>query len=236
VVAFDRAGGGRFACNYQKSAMKKIVLVFSLALGISACNNNEGDHDAMEHNEDSMQHGGMTGHVDSTGGSNSMMVIMQKNMDEMKSMPSSSNPDQDFAKMMKVHHMGAVEMVNLELEKGTDPQMKAMAQKMQEEQQKEIEELNKQINEGAAVNGGDAFHKEVTMQMNAMRMGTDHSSSIDKQFAEMMIPHHQGAIDMSKSYLKNGAKNETLKTMANKIIADQQKEIEELEQWIKKQK
>jgi uncharacterized protein (DUF305 family) len=213
--------------------MKNLAMIGCMAFVLSACNNTEGYHDASMHNGDTMQHGGTTGHVDSTGGNNSMMVMMQKNMDEMKSMTSSSNPDQDFAKMMRVHHMGAAEMMKLELDKGTDEQMKQMAEEMLGEQQKEIEALNKYINIGSSMPGGDAFHKEVMMQMNSMRMGTDHSATIDKQFAEMMIPHHQGAIDMSRSYLKNGAKNENLKAMANKIIDDQQKEIEELEQWMK---
>jgi uncharacterized protein (DUF305 family) len=52
----------------------------------------------------------------------------------------------------------------------------------------------------------------------------------------MVIPHHQGGIDMAKAYLKSDAKDEKLKSMANKIIADQQEKIQELQAWLNKNK
>jgi uncharacterized protein (DUF305 family) len=50
----------------------------------------------------------------------------------------------------------------------------------------------------------------------------------DHDFAHMMITHHQGAIDMSEIELRDG-KDATLRAMAEKIIADQKKEIAELD-------
>ena len=43
-------------------------------------------------------------------------------------------------------------------------------------------------------------------------------------FAAMMIPHHQGAIDMAVAELRHGH-NERLKRIAQEIIVDQQQEI-----------
>ena len=71
-------------------------------------------------------------------------------------------------------------------------------------------------------------------QMSNMKMDMDHSASIDKQFAQMMIPHHQGAIDMANAYLKNGGHEEDIKKIANTIISAQQKEIVELQGWLAK--
>ena len=218
--------------------MKRILLITGLAAFIS-CNESsktaETDTDstnvtAHETTSDNTAHS-----MDTTTMSGmSMMTIMQKNMDQMKAMPSTGSPDNDFASMMKTHHMGAVEMVQLELAKGTNTEMKQMAQKMLDEQQKEVAELNSFLSAHDAHGGGETFHKEVMSQMNNMKMDMDHSGSIDKQFAQMMIPHHQGAIDMSNAYLKSGAHEEKLKNMAKKIISDQQKEIEELQAWLKK--
>lgn len=70
--------------------------------------------------------------------------------------------------------------------------------------------------------------------MKNKKMDVDHSGSVDKQLAEMMIPHHQGAINMVNADLKHGAHEEKLKTTANKIVSDQKKEIKELESWLKK--
>ena len=225
--------------------MKKIFLVASLAVGFVSCGNNNSNQEGTT-NTDSTNHGAhqpesatVTNEttVDTSGmAGKSMMSLMQENMDQMKAMQSSGNPDNDFASMMKIHHMGALQMAQLEVAQGQDAELKAMAQKMIDAQQKEIAELNTFLSGHQAHGGGDAFHKQVMSQMNNMKMDMDHSGSIDKQFAQMMIPHHQGAIDMSQAYLKAGAHEEKLKTMANKIISDQKKEIGELQAWLNKNK
>jgi YVTN family beta-propeller protein len=47
----------------------------------------------------------------------------------------------------------------------------------------------------------------------------------DHDFAAMMIPHHQGAIDMAKPFLQEG-KDPALRRLAQEIIVTQQQEIE----------
>lgn len=55
----------------------------------------------------------------------------------------------------------------------------------------------------------------------------------DRDFAAMMIPHHQGAIDMAKAELLYG-QDRMLRRLAQQIIADQQAEIELMKLWIAK--
>lgn len=50
------------------------------------------------------------------------------------------------------------------------------------------------------------------------------SGDVDRDFANMMIPHHKGAIDMAVAELRYG-KNEQLRRVAQEIIVDQQQEI-----------
>ncbi|MBE1504653.1 hypothetical protein H4W29_001834 [Rhizobium viscosum] len=50
------------------------------------------------------------------------------------------------------------------------------------------------------------------------------TGDVNRDFVEMMIPHHQGAIDMAQTYLRYGG-NEQLKRIAQEIIVDQQQEI-----------
>ena len=72
------------------------------------------------------------------------------------------------------------------------------------------------------------FHKEAATQME--KMGAEmkmmkSTGNPDKDFAAMMISHHQGAVEMAESYLKYG-KDEELKKMASKMIEDQKNEIQ----------
>jgi len=52
----------------------------------------------------------------------------------------------------------------------------------------------------------------------------------DKDFVMMMMPHHQGAIDMAQIQLKYG-KDPMLRQMAEQIIKSQQEEIDKMKKW-----
>lgn len=62
----------------------------------------------------------------------------------------------------------------------------------------------------------------MTKMMNYMAVRP--TGDVSRDFVEMMIPHHQGAIDMAQAYLRYGS-NEQLKRIAQEIIVDQQQEI-----------
>jgi uncharacterized protein (DUF305 family) len=82
--------------------------------------------------------------------------------------------------------------------------------------------------------GSHASH-EMHMAMKAMCETMDSmqmSHEADQDFVKMMIPHHQSAVDMAQAYLKEGTDPEIV-AMAQKIIAAQKKEIEELTNWLK---
>jgi uncharacterized protein (DUF305 family) len=55
-------------------------------------------------------------------------------------------------------------------------------------------------------------------------MGITPSGDVDRDFVAMMVPHHQGAIDMALAELRYGH-NEQLRRMAQEIIVTQQAEI-----------
>lgn len=52
----------------------------------------------------------------------------------------------------------------------------------------------------------------------------------DKDFVSMMIPHHQGAIDMARIELKYG-RDPVLRAMAEDIVKAQEKEIADMKDW-----
>lgn len=65
--------------------------------------------------------------------------------------------------------------------------------------------------------------------MGQMKMTGD----VDKDFAMMMKAHHQQAVEMAKVELADG-KSLQIKAMASKMMKDQQKEIAQLEAWLKR--
>jgi len=50
------------------------------------------------------------------------------------------------------------------------------------------------------------------------------SNDVDRDFVAMMVPHHQGAIDMAEAELSYGH-NEPLRGLAQEIIVTQQQQI-----------
>jgi uncharacterized protein (DUF305 family) len=79
---------------------------------------------------------------------------------------------------------------------------------------------------GAAHSAPDDFNAlmRVAMQHMHARMEIPSSGDPDRDFAALMIPHHQGAIDMAKAEIRYG-RNEQLRRLAQEIIVDQQQEI-----------
>lgn len=65
---------------------------------------------------------------------------------------------------------------------------------------------------------------DTAMSRMMQGMAVTPSGDIDRDFALMMIPHHQGAIDMAEAELRYGS-NETLRRIAQEIIVDQLQEI-----------
>ncbi|WP_239482785.1 DUF305 domain-containing protein [Paraburkholderia sp. C35] len=80
---------------------------------------------------------------------------------------------------------------------------------------------------GSTASGPEAAYlKENDVAMTRMMdaMSVDPTGDVDHDFVAMMIPHHQGAIDMAEAELRYG-KNEQLRRIAQEIVIEQQQEI-----------
>ena len=79
---------------------------------------------------------------------------------------------------------------------------------------------------GDASRGEPPFLAENQAAMMTMMagMGIRPSGDVDRDFVDMMVPHHQGAIDMARAVLRYGH-NEKIGRLAQEIIVTQQQEI-----------
>jgi uncharacterized protein (DUF305 family) len=74
--------------------------------------------------------------------------------------------------------------------------------------------------------GEAPFLSENEAAMNKMMtdMAVKPTGDVDRDFAAMMVPHHQGAVDMARAELRYGH-NEQLRRLAQEIVTNQQREI-----------
>jgi hypothetical protein len=70
------------------------------------------------------------------------------------------------------------------------------------------------------------FLRENDAAMNKMMSGMviTPTGDVDRDFVSIMVPHHQGAIEMAEAVLRNGH-NEQIRRLAQEVIVTQQQEI-----------
>ena len=74
-------------------------------------------------------------------------------------------------------------------------------------------------NEQSFLSENDAAMNKMMADMTIKPIG-----DVDRDFVAMMVPHHQGAIDMARAELKFGH-NKQLRRLAQEIVVTQQQEI-----------
>jgi uncharacterized protein (DUF305 family) len=82
-------------------------------------------------------------------GGQALMQANERMMDAMQDMEPSGDTDKDFATMMVDHHKGAIDMAKVQLEHGDDPELRALAEKIIADQEKEISQLQEWLSRQA---------------------------------------------------------------------------------------
>ncbi len=156
--------------------------------------------------------------------------------------------DRAFVAEMIPHHKLAVQMGQMAEMQGTHPQTKALASSIIATQNREISvmtgiasQIGAKVDNQAAggqmqmggVMSSNAQTLGIAMDKMGMSMNMNQLSAakpFDREFIDMMTPHHQGAITMAKAELAKGV-DPKLKTLAQSIISDQTREISEMSAW-----
>jgi YVTN family beta-propeller protein len=168
-----------------------------------------------------------------------MMQAMAKMDHEMMAASMSGDSDHDFAIMMIPHHQGAVDMAKAYLPHAKDPALRRLAEEITVEQPQEIKTMQLRLAMARSASSQTAstpidagansdFTATLMQSMSTMdleMMAAHMTGNPDHDFAAMMIPHHQGAINMAEPFLLHG-KDPVLRRLANEIVVTQAQELD----------
>jgi len=101
-------------------------------------------HAHADHGAGGAAHAGM-GHAGSAGASESTRAFQQGEKKMMKEMalPYTGNADKDFVARMVPHHEGAMQMAEVQLKYGKDPELRKLAREIIKAQKQEIAFMKK---------------------------------------------------------------------------------------------
>jgi uncharacterized protein (DUF305 family) len=158
--------------------------------------------------------------------------------------PKANAVDRAFVRQMIPHHEMAVEMAKMAEMQGEHAEIKSAAKKIVKDQTAEGRSL-KRIARRLGVTPGDMEDHEQMMRdaetlglsMDEMGMSMDMdeldgAKPFDREFIDMMITHHRGAIRMARAERKRG-RDVHLRKIAKAIITAQSAEIREMNAWRK---
>jgi uncharacterized protein (DUF305 family) len=149
--------------------------------------------------------------------------------------PAANDVDGAFIDEMTAHHRSAIEMARMATEQADHPQVEDLARSIIRSQGQEIAAM--EAAHGRLFGGAAGSDTHASLSLTGSAMGMDMSSSMlagarpfDREFIDMMIPHHQGAIRMARIERARGESPE-LRDMAMAIIDAQSREIRQMNRW-----
>jgi uncharacterized protein (DUF305 family) len=137
-----------------------------------------------------------------------------------------------FADGMTKHHRDGIKMAQMAVEKAQQAELRSMAQKMIDDQTREVEEMQRLRGDApmtpmAEMMKMPGMMPESEMNKDMSRLEAASGAAFDVAFTEIMPKHHDGAIKMSKHELANGD-NSGLRAIAQEIADKQARERDQL--------
>ena len=144
--------------------------------------------------------------------------------------PAGNGADLAFIDAMVPHHKMAIDMAKTAKERGEHPQIRKLANDIIDAQQAEIVQLNLIRDDLSTLKKTSLGVPSHLTGMDQGMGGLMNARPFDREFIDMMIPHHQGAIRMAHAELAKG-KSPALEQLAKNIVDAQSREIREMNQW-----
>ncbi|WP_406306740.1 DUF305 domain-containing protein [Streptomyces sp. NBC_00885] len=149
-----------------------------------------------------------------------------------------NDADVTFAQSMIVHHQQALEMSRLADGRASDQEIKTLAGQIEKAQDPEIKTMHSWLktwgrSESSGMDHGGMNHGGGSMpgmmsEKDMADLTAAKGKDFDRKFAELMIAHHSGAIDMAKDEQKNGG-DAAAKKLADDVIKNQSTEVRQMQ-------
>lgn len=137
-----------------------------------------------------------------------------------------NDADVSFAKQMIPHHQQAIEMAMMAAEKAGSREVLELAARIETAQQPEIDTMQTWLEEWDEKTSESGMEMgDPDPEMTALESAS--GAAFDRMFLEMMIGHHESAIEMAKTEVRDGAYAPAIE-LAQQIIDDQEAEIAEM--------
>ncbi|WP_282692699.1 DUF305 domain-containing protein [Streptomyces sp. CC208A] len=145
---------------------------------------------------------------------------------------SFNDADVTFAQMMIPHHQQALEMAKLADGRAEDADVKKIVAAVEQAQDPEIQKMKAWLKGWGKPESAHAGHSTASMagmmsEQDMKDLAAAKGKDFDRTFAELMIAHHEGAVEMAKEEQKNGG-NAEAKALAADVVRTQSAEIAEL--------
>lgn len=140
-----------------------------------------------------------------------------------------------FVQMMIPHHEQAVDMSALAPDRASDPRVLDLAERIAAAQDPEIAQMRAMLVRWEVPEMGSGMDGMENMPMAGMVSAEDlaglaasSGEEFDRQFLELMIAHHEGAVTMAQDAQRDGADPE-LRSLLDAIVTSQNAEIAEMQ-------
>jgi uncharacterized protein (DUF305 family) len=149
--------------------------------------------------------------------------------------PPVGPADITFASQTLPHHQQALDMASIAAERSASERVKVLAARITEAQEPEIARLSSMLESwGQPAPEDPGLHTAENAGLSGMLTEQDMAAlesapahGFDRMFLDLMIRHHQGAVDMANRELATGV-NPQARQFAEHIVASQGAEITEL--------
>lgn len=149
---------------------------------------------------------------------------------------SFNDADVMFAQMMIPHHEQALEMAKLADGRAEDAEIKELVGEIEQAQDPEIQKMKgwlKAWGKPEAMTGAGHGMAGMMSDTDMADLAASKGKEFDRKFAELMIAHHEGAVEMARTEQTDG-RDAAAKKVADDVVRTQAAEIARLKKILER--